>query len=94
MIRVFEFRDLGEIEAFVLAADQDDATVLFEEHVLSHGGDPDSCLWREWSMDNFGEPEQSVVREAMGLGRQGLLACDAGGRWAFTTPIGGARLIE
>lgn len=91
---MFEFRDFGEIEAFVLAADQDDATELFEEHVLAHGGDPDSLLWREWPIGNLGEPEQTVIREAMGLGREGLLTCDAGGRWAFTTPIGGGRTTE
>lgn len=61
-MRIFQFRDLGEIEAFVLAADQDDATELFDEHVLAHGGDPDSLLWREWQVDSLGEPEQSAVR--------------------------------
>ena len=93
-MRVFQFRDLGEIEAFVLAVDQDNATELFEEHVLAHGGDPDSLLWREWQVGNLGEPDQSAVREALELLREGLLTSDGQGRWAFTTPIGGDRRSE
>ena len=85
---IFEFRDPTPIEAFVLAADQDDATEVFEEYVLAHGGDPDTLLWREWQLDNLSEPEQSIIREALALNREGLVSCDAEGRWVFVTPLG------
>lgn len=85
---VFQMRDPTPIEAYVLAADYDRAFEIFEMHLTAHGGDPDTLLWREWSVDNLGEPELSVVREAMELRREGLLTCDAQGRWAFTTPTG------
>ena len=88
MIRLFQFRDLAEIEAFVLAKDCDRATELFQAHLLAHGGDPDALLWREWPHNDLGEPERSIVREALALRREGLLTCDAEGRWVFVTPLG------
>ena len=85
---IFEFRDPTPIEAFVLAANQDDATELFEEYVLAQGGDPDTLLWREWQLGNLSEPEQSIIREALTLNREGLVSCDAEERWNFVTPLG------
>jgi hypothetical protein len=85
---VFQMRDPTPIEAYVLAEDYDRAFELFEMHLTAHGGDPDTLLWRQWELENLGEPEQSVVGEAIGLRREGLLTCDAQGWWVFTTPLG------
>mgnify|MGYP001089099198 CR=1 FL=1 len=41
-MRIFQMRDLNEIEAFVLASDYDQASELFEQHLRAHGGDPDA----------------------------------------------------
>jgi hypothetical protein len=60
--RVFEFRNLTPIEAFVLAADSDRATQLFELHLIAHGGRSDTLRWREWPLDQLeklAEPEQA-----------------------------------
>ena len=85
---IFEFRDPTPIEAFVLALDCDRATEIFEMHLQAHDGDPDTLLWRSWLLGDLGEPEQSRVREALALNREGLLTCDAEGRWVFITPLG------
>lgn len=87
-MRLFEFRDPTPIEAFVLAPDYDRATELFERHLTAHNGDPDTLLYREWSADNLGETEGSNLREALALNREGLVTCDAEGRWVFITPLG------
>ncbi|MCH8615907.1 hypothetical protein LZ016_07315 [Sphingomonas sp. SM33] len=86
-VRIFEMRDPTPIEAFVLAADFDRASELFGLHLQAHGGDRDSLLYREWSIDALPNPGQSVVREALELHREGLLTSDAVGRWVFITPL-------
>jgi hypothetical protein len=88
VIRVFEMRDPTPIEAFVLARDSERAAELFEMHLTAHGGDPDTLLWREWPLYDLGDSEQSIVREALSLHREGLLTCDAEGHWVFVTPLG------
>ena len=85
---IFEFRDPTPIEAFVLASDYDRAAAMFKLHLLAHGGDPDTLLYRQWSLDDLGEPEQSNVREALALDREGLLTWDEEGRWVFVTRLG------
>ena len=94
MMRLFEFRDPTPIEAFVLAWEYDHAAEIFQLHLKAHGGDPDTLLWREWPLGDLGEPEQSIVREALALDREGLLTCDAAGRWVFVTPLGDCRMSE
>ena len=94
MNRVFEFRNLTPIEAFVLAADSDRATQLFELHLIAHGGRSDTLRWREWPLDQLeklAEPEQSFVRDALALERDGVLARDAADRWVFVVPLGACR---
>ena len=83
---IFELRDMTPIEAFVLAPDQNRAIEIFKMHVAAHGGDPDSLLFRQWQLQDIGEPERCVVMEALALDREGLLSSDVGGRWAFVTP--------
>src|SRR5690349_7834873 len=93
-MRIFEFRSLGPtpVEAFVLAVDQDDATELFEEYALAHGGDPDSLLWREWPVGRLGDAaEHSAVRQALTLDRGGFVVCQSEGRWVFVIPLGAGR---
>ena len=90
---IFEFRDATPIEAFVLARDYDRASNLFEMHLAAHGGDPDAILFRPWPLQDLGEPEQCVVREALALDREGLLICDAQNRWVFVTPIGDCKKV-
>ena len=91
---IFEFTDTTPIEAFVLAKDYDQAASLFEMHLTAHGGDPDTLLYRAWPLEDLGEPEQGVVREALALDREGLLTCDADNRWVFVTPLGDYREAE
>jgi len=87
-MRLFQFRDLTPIEAYVLALDYDCAAELFELHLQAHGGDPDTLLWRELSLGNLGDTEQSIVGEASALDRKGLVTSDAAGCWVFVTPLG------
>jgi hypothetical protein len=88
MLIIFEFRDPTPIEAFVLASDYDRASEMFRLHLLAHGGDPDTLLYRQWPLDYLGKLEQSNVREALALHREGLLTWDLEGRWIFATPLG------
>src|SRR4051812_30842404 len=87
-MRIFQMRDLGEIEAFVLASDYDRASDLFEQHLRSKGGDPDAVLYRELELQHLDEPANDAVYEALELDREGLVICDADGQWAFIAPLG------
>ena len=88
---IFEFRDFTPIEAFVLAPNLDRAEELFDRHLQTHGGDPKTIMWRQWLIDDISKPEQLYVREALAIGRAGLLTTGGDGRWVFVTPIGKAR---
>ncbi len=85
---VFEFRDMTPIEAFVLAQDDERAAEMFQSHLQAHGGDPDTLMWRERSVDYLGEVEGRVISEALAIDREGLVSCDASGRWVFVTALG------
>jgi hypothetical protein len=87
-MRIFQMRDLNEIEAFVLASDYDQASELFEQHLRAHGGDPDAVLYRELELQHLEEPANDAVYEALELDREGLVTCDANGQWAFVVPLG------
>lgn len=87
-MRIFQFRDPTPIEALVLASDQDDATELFEEYVLAHGGDPDTLLWRELGLDHLEDDAFAAVRDAMKLNREGLVVFQGEGRLVFVIPVG------
>jgi hypothetical protein len=91
VIRIFQMRDLTPIEAFVLAAGYDRAQELFEQHLLAHGGDPDALLYREVGLEHLDEPANDAVHEALDIGWEGLVTCDANGRWSFVTPLGSHR---
>lgn len=91
VIRIFEMRDLTPIEAFVLASDYGRAQELFEQHLFAHGGDPDALLYREVGLKHLNEPANDVVHEALDIGWEGLVTCDANGRWSFVTPLGSHR---
>lgn len=91
VIRIFQMRDLTPIEAFVLASDYDRASELFEQHLRAHGGDPDTLLYREVGLEHLNEPANDVVHEALDIGWEGLVTCDANGRWSFVTPLGSHR---
>jgi hypothetical protein len=88
VLRIFEMRDLTPIEAIVLARDYDRAQELFEQHLLTHGGDPDALLYREVGLAHLNEPANDAVHEALDIGWEGLVTCDANGRWSFVTPLG------
>ena len=92
-MRIFQMRDFNEIEAFVLAADYDRASEIFEQHLQAHGGDPEAVLYRELELRHLDEPANDAVYEALDLDRDGLVLCDASGHWAFVTPLG-ARAME
>ena len=87
-MRIFQMRDLGGIEAFVLAVDYDRASAIFEGHLLAHGGDPDAVLYREVELQHLDEPANDPVYEALDLDREGLVTCDASGLWCFVTAVG------
>lgn len=87
-MRIFQMRDLNEIEAFVLAVDYDRASVLFENHLRAYGGDPDAILYREVELQHLAEPANDAVYEALELECEGLVTCDAKGQWAFVAPLG------
>lgn len=91
LIRIFEMRDLTPIEAFVLASDYDRASELFEQHLRTHGGDPDALLYRDVELEHLNEPANDVVHKALDIGCEGLVVCDANGRWSFVTPLGSHR---
>lgn len=91
---IFEFRDPTPIEAFVLASDYERAAEMFRLHLRAHGGDPDTLLYRQWPLEDLGEPEQRVVSEALAIDREGLLTCDAKNRWVFLIPLGDSRKAE
>lgn len=86
-MRLFEFQDLGSIEAYVIAANHDDAHELFEEHVLQHGGDPDKLLWRELRLEHLDEAIIAVVKNAFTLDCEGLVVEAATGRWVLVVPL-------
>jgi hypothetical protein len=88
-MRIFQMRDLGEIEAFVLAVDYDRASAIFEQHLRTHGGDTDAVLYREVELQHLEEPANDAVYEALDIGSEGLVTCDAAGRWSFVAPLGG-----
>ena len=87
-MRIFQMRDLTPIEAFVLAPDYDRGSALFAQHLRAHGGDPDAVLYREVELQHLDEPANDAVYEALGLGREGLVTCDAHGQWVFVLPLG------
>lgn len=88
MMYIFQFRDLSEREAFVLAADAGRGTAIFKCHLAANGGDPDSIMWRGRDWDDLEDGEQAVIGEAFGFEREGLLSCDVAGRWVFIIPLG------
>jgi hypothetical protein len=87
-MRIFQMRDLREMEAFVLAADYDRASALFEQHLRANGGDPDAALYRELELQHLDEPANDAVYEALELLREGLVICAFNGQWAFIAPLG------
>lgn len=87
-MRIYQMRDLTPIEALVLAGNYDRAAAIFEQHLLAHGGDPDAVLYREVELQHLDEPANDAVYEALDLGREGLVSCDASGVWSFVTPVG------
>jgi hypothetical protein len=87
-MRIFQMRDLGEIEAFVLAVDYGRASAIFEAHLIAHGGDPDAVLYREVDLQHLDEPANDAVYESLDLDREGLVTCDACDVWSFLTPLG------
>lgn len=93
-MRIFQMRDLNEIEAIVLASDYDRASTLFEQHLRAHGGDPDATLYRELESQHLDEPASDAVYEALDLDREGLVTCDSAGQWAFVTPLSVRSALE
>jgi hypothetical protein len=85
---IYQMRDLTPIEAFVLAPDYDRASGVFGQHLLAHGGDPDALLYRELDLQDLADAARNAVEEALSLGREGVVICDAAERWVFVTPLG------
>jgi hypothetical protein len=95
MMRVFEFRDVGPsdaIEALVIATNEEAATAIFQKYLRAHGGDPDTLLWRQLQFELLTEEAGVAVQEALELGRQGLVICDAHGQWIVVVPLGDLKL--
>ena len=86
-MRLFEFRDPTPIEAFALAPSYDRARKMFRRHLQANGGDADTLLWRERSLDDLDQVEQSAIKGAMSIGRPGLVSRVSVGRWVFIIPL-------
>ncbi|WP_338504443.1 hypothetical protein V6R86_10740 [Sphingomonas kaistensis] len=86
-MRLFQFFDLTCIEAYVIAANHDDAHELFEEHVIQHGGDPDKLRWREMRPKHLNDFMRVVVQDALTIAREGLVVEAGTGRWVFVVPL-------
>lgn len=86
---IWQFRGVGtEVEAFVLAGNYDGARELFQAHLRVNGGDPDTLLFRELDLEHLDDDAAVAVREALTIGREGLVMHDEVRRWLFTTPLG------
>ncbi|GAA4756818.1 hypothetical protein GCM10023264_25790 [Sphingomonas daechungensis] len=88
MIRISEMRDLGTVEAFVLAADVDRASEIFEHYLWVVGGDPDTIMLRELELQQLNEPANDAVYEALEFGCEGLVLRDPDGEWGFVSAEG------
>ena len=88
MLNIFQFRDSSEIEALVLAVDFVRAEELFTIHLQEYGGDPDTLLFRELSLEQLEDSECAVVKQALDLGVDGLVVYGEQDRWFFVTPLG------
>lgn len=86
-LRIFQMRDPTPIEALVLAEDYDSANELFQDYLRRHGGDPDTLLSRELGLHHLGDDAAVVVREALGINRDGVLIQDDMRGWVFITPL-------
>ena len=85
---IWQFRGVGtEIEAFALADDYDPACELFQAHLSLNGGDPDTLLFRGLEMDHLDKDAAVVVREALVIDRDGLVAHDATAVRPWRVPI-------
>jgi hypothetical protein len=93
-MRIFQMRDLGEIEAFVLAVDYDRASAIFEGHLLAHGGDPDAVLYREVELQDLEWAANDAVYEALDFDREGLVTCDAHDHWSLLIPLKVSASVE
>jgi hypothetical protein len=86
---IWQFRGVGtEIEAFVLAGDYDPACELFQAHLRVNGGDPDTLLFREVGLDHLDDDAAVAVREALTIGRDGLVMHDDIRGWLFINRLG------
>jgi len=45
-------------------------------------------MWRGLNLDHLEDAARTPVRQALDLGREGLITCDASGLWSFLTPLG------
>ena len=88
MNRIFEMADETNIEAFVIVSDYDRGVELFNQHLETHGGEPDSLLYREWAIEDLVAPERTFVTKASELGLEGLLVSNEVGYWTFLVPLG------
>jgi hypothetical protein len=86
-MRIYQYRDMTDIEAFVLASEQERAAELFERHLRAHGGDPDALMFRELQEAHLNGPERSAVLQALDFDHEGLVSSDAGGQWVFLVPL-------
>ena len=87
-MRLFQFRDLTEIEAFVIAAECERATEIFQLYLRARGGDPDALMWRDLQSDDLEPMERSAVTDAVATDREGLVVSDTAGGWVFIIPVG------
>lgn len=92
MLKIFEFQDVAAtpIHAFVLAVDIDRANELFTIHLQEHGGDPDSLIFRELTLDHLQDAASAAIRQALDFGVDGLVLYGEQDRWFFVTPLGSA----
>jgi hypothetical protein len=88
-MEVFEFCDMGDLEAFVLASDVERAKEIFQRYLLARGVDADDFLYRDFQRQELGVVARTAVDDSFSIGREGLVVSDATGSWVFITPVGG-----
>lgn len=86
-MQIFEFRDPTPLEALVIASDEEAASEIFQMYLRAHGGNPDTLLFRRLQMHHLQDMAAAAVREALDLGRAGLVICDAEEQWVFVMPL-------
>lgn len=73
-MRFYHFKggDQFEFDAHIFASNDQRAGELFVIQLLMNGQSDGQMIWRELGIDEFGEPDRSLLCEALALGVEGV----------------------